>query len=54
MAAQEPDWLNRQILEHAPDDIIVADREGIIQVWNAGAGAVFAYRQRKRPAAAST
>ena len=45
MAAQEPDWLNRQIVEHAPDAIIVADREGIIQLWNAAAGAVFGYAE---------
>ena len=43
MAAQEPDWLNRQIVEHATDAIIVADREGIIQLWNPAAGAVFGY-----------
>ena len=43
MAAQQSAWLNRQIVEHAPDAIIMADREGIIRMWNAGATAVFGY-----------
>ena len=43
MAAQEFGWLNGQIVENAPDAIIMADREGIIRLWNAGAGAVFGY-----------
>jgi PAS domain-containing protein len=43
MVAQEPAWLSRQIVEHAPDAIIVADREGVIRLWNAAAGAVFGY-----------
>lgn len=43
MTAQEPGWLERQIVEHAPDAIIMADREGIIRLWNAGASAVFGH-----------
>jgi PAS domain S-box-containing protein len=43
MATQEPKWLSHQIVEHAPDAIIVADRDGIIRLWNAGAGAIFGY-----------
>jgi PAS domain S-box-containing protein len=43
VAAQESGWLNGQIVENAPDAIIMADREGSIRSWNAGAGAVFGY-----------
>lgn len=35
--------LYRQIVEEVPDAIVFADREGIIRVWNAGAGAMFGY-----------
>jgi PAS domain S-box-containing protein len=31
------------IVEQAPDAIIFADRDGIIRVWNRGAGIVFGY-----------
>ena len=37
------DQLYRQIVEEAPDAIIVADQEGRIRLWNAGATAVFGY-----------
>jgi PAS domain S-box-containing protein len=43
MAEQESEWLNREIVEHAPDAIIMADRDGIIRLWNAGASAIFGY-----------
>ena len=43
MAAKQSGWLGLQIVEHAPDAIIMADREGIIRLWNAGASAVFGY-----------
>ncbi len=43
MAAQEPGWLSREIVEHAPDAIIMADDEGIIRLWNAGASTVFGF-----------
>jgi PAS domain S-box-containing protein len=43
MAAQEPKWLSSQIVEHAPDAIIMADRDGIIRLWNTGAEAIFGY-----------
>jgi PAS domain S-box-containing protein len=43
MAAQEPEWLTSQIVEHAPDAIIMADRDGIIRLWNAAASTVFGY-----------
>jgi PAS domain S-box-containing protein len=32
------------ILEHAPDALIVADREGVIRLWNAAATRVFGHR----------
>jgi PAS domain S-box-containing protein len=43
MAGQKSGWLGLQIVEHAPDAIIMADREGVIRHWNAGADAVFGY-----------
>jgi PAS domain S-box-containing protein len=43
MAAQDSKWLSHQIVEHAPDAIIMADRDGIIRLWNGGARAVFGY-----------
>jgi PAS domain S-box-containing protein len=43
VATQDSEWLSRQFVEHAPDAIIMADREGIIRLWNAGARAVFGY-----------
>jgi PAS domain S-box-containing protein len=47
MATIESEWLIHQIVQHAPDAIIMADREGIIRVWNAGAQAVFGYSARE-------
>lgn len=35
--------LYQEIVEQAPDAIIFADPKGIIQLWNAGAEAVFGY-----------
>ena len=43
MATQESEWLSQQIVQHAPDAIIMADRDGIIRLWNGGARAVFGY-----------
>ncbi|HEY4464217.1 MAG TPA: PAS domain S-box protein [Streptosporangiaceae bacterium] len=43
MATQEPEGLSHQIVEHAPDAIIMANRHGIIRLWNAGAEAIFGY-----------
>lgn len=43
MATQESGWLAGQIVEHAPDAIIMADRDGIIRLWNAAASTVFGY-----------
>ncbi len=43
MEAPDFGWLSCQIVEHAPDAIIMADRDGIIRLWNAGAQAVLGY-----------
>lgn len=43
MEAPDSGWLSCQIVEHAPDAIIMADRDGIIRLWNAGAQAVLGY-----------
>ena len=43
MAAQDSQWLSHQIVEHAPDAIIMADRDGTIRLWNDGARVVFGY-----------
>lgn len=40
------EWLYRRLVEEAQDAIIVADRQGVIQLWNAGAEAVFGYPAR--------
>jgi PAS domain S-box-containing protein len=37
----EQSWLCHQIVEEAHDAIIMADREGIIRLWNKGAELVF-------------
>lgn len=36
-------WLYRALVEGCPDAIIVADREGEIRFWNAGAEATFGH-----------
>ncbi|HEY8477884.1 MAG TPA: PAS domain S-box protein [Chloroflexota bacterium] len=36
--------LYRQLVERARDAIVVADRDGIIRLWNAGAEEIFGYR----------
>ena len=35
--------LFRLVVEQAPDGIIVADREGVIQIWNGAAAELFGY-----------
>ncbi len=37
------DWLCRRIVEDSRDAIILADREGIIRLWNTGAAEIFGY-----------
>jgi len=44
MPAYTNEWLCQHIVEHAPDAIIFADREGIIRLWNSGAEVMFGYR----------
>jgi PAS domain S-box-containing protein len=39
--------LCRKIIEEAYDAVIFADREGIIQLWNAGAEAIFGFRSEE-------
>jgi PAS domain S-box-containing protein len=43
MTTYEPESLSHLIVENTPDAIIMADRDGIIQLWNDGAQAVFGY-----------
>ncbi len=38
------DRLCGQIVQHAQDAIVFADRDGMIRLWNAGAEAMFGYR----------
>lgn len=40
---EQADDLYRAIIEAAPDAVILADREGIIRLWNSGAQAVFGF-----------
>ena len=35
--------LCQRVVEQSPDGIIVADREGLIRLWNPGAEAIFGY-----------
>jgi len=35
--------LQRQLVDHAPDAILISDREGIIRFWNAGAERMFGH-----------
>jgi PAS domain S-box-containing protein len=44
MTAYPPDWLCKEIVEQAHDAIIIADRDGVIRLWNPGAEAMFGYR----------
>jgi PAS domain S-box-containing protein len=37
------DDIFRQIIEGAPEAIMLADRQGIIRLWNAGAASLFGY-----------
>src|SRR5215813_9754123 len=44
MSAYPPEWLCREIVDRAQDAIILADRDGLIRLWNSGAEAMFGYR----------
>jgi PAS domain S-box-containing protein len=43
MQTEVTEQLSRRIVEETPDAIIYADRDGLIQLWNAGAEAMFGY-----------
>ena len=47
MKGYDREWLSRQIVDKAADAIIFADAEGIIQLWNSGAEAIFGYREEE-------
>lgn len=40
---RESDWLHRQIVDGAPDAVVVADRDGVIRLWNRAAERIFGY-----------
>jgi PAS domain S-box-containing protein len=44
MSTTEQPGLAEALIEHLADAVIFADDQGLIQVWNAGAEAVFGYR----------
>jgi PAS domain S-box-containing protein len=43
METYTPEWLSHQIVGHTQEAIIFADRDGLIQLWNAGAETIFGY-----------
>jgi PAS domain S-box-containing protein len=43
MTTPLPQDLYKQIIEGAPEAIMLADRQGIIRLWNAGAASLFGY-----------
>lgn len=43
MPTEEQAWLAHQIVQESQDAIIMADREGIIRLWNRGAEFIFGY-----------
>ena len=43
MSITEQSGLSQALIEHLADAVIFADQAGLIQVWNAGAEAVFGY-----------
>jgi PAS domain S-box-containing protein len=43
METSPHEWLCQYIVDHTQDAIIFADREGRIQLWNAGAETIFGY-----------
>lgn len=42
-----PDGLCRRLVAESRDAIIFADREGVIRLWNAGAAAIFGFREQE-------
>jgi PAS domain S-box-containing protein len=43
MSEYSPEWLCHEVLEKARDAIIVADRDGLVRFWNAGAERIFGH-----------
>jgi PAS domain S-box-containing protein len=43
MSTTEQTNLPKALIEHLADAVIFADRDGVIQLWNPGAQAVFGY-----------
>jgi PAS domain S-box-containing protein len=43
VSSKQPADLCRALIEQVADAVIFADRDGLIQLWNAGAEAVFGY-----------
>ena len=43
MESNTPQWLSHQIIQHTQEAIVFADRDGRIQLWNAGAETLFGY-----------
>ena len=43
MEASSPDRLYRRIVEEIPEAVVLADRDGVIRLWNRGAETVFGY-----------
>ena len=43
MSTYPHEWLCREIVDKAQEAIILADREGVIRLWNSGAEAMFGY-----------
>jgi PAS domain S-box-containing protein len=37
----------QQIIENSQDAILFADRDGIIELWNSGAAAIFGYNKEE-------
>jgi PAS domain S-box-containing protein len=43
MPTEERAWLANQIVQESQDDITMADREGVIRLWNKGAQKIFGF-----------
>jgi len=47
VAITDRDWIYKQIVDFAEDGILLADRDGIIKVWNSGAEKIFGYAKEE-------
>jgi PAS domain S-box-containing protein len=43
----DTEMIYRQIIENSQDAILFADRDGIIDLWNSGAEAIFGYTKEE-------